>query len=74
MVGCIEVVHRFGHPAAGAKRITSSLSHVYHQKSFFFSLEILLGTDIIHKLYNFVFVWKVIEMTISEYFFFRRGK
>ena len=24
MVGCIKVAHRFGHPAAGAKRITSS--------------------------------------------------
>ena len=69
MVGCIEVVHRFGHPASGVKRITTSPNHVYmyHQKSFF-SLEILLGTGIIHKLYNFVFVWKVIEMTISVYF------
>ena len=46
MVGCIEGLHRFGHPVAGVKR-------VYHQKSFFFSLEILLGTDMIHKLYNF---------------------
>ena len=58
MVGCIEVA-QFGNPAAGAKRITSSPSHVYHQKSFSFTgrvLEILLGTDIIHKLYNFVFV------------------
>ena len=53
--GCIEVVHRFGHPVTGAKRITSSPNHVYHQKSFF-SLGILLGTDIIHKLYNFEFV------------------
>ena len=56
MVGCIKVLHRFGHPVAGAKRITSSPNNVYHQKSFFFSLEILLGTDIIHKLYNFEFV------------------
>ena len=37
MVGCIEVVHRFGHPVAGAKRITSLPNHVYHQKSFFFT-------------------------------------
>ena len=55
MVGCIEVLHRFGHPVAGAKRITSSPNHVYHQNPFF-SLEILLGTDIIHKLYNFEFI------------------
>ena len=48
MVGCIEVVHRFGHPVAGAKRITSSPNHVYHQKSFF-SLAILLGTGIIQS-------------------------
>ena len=34
MVGGIEVVHRFGHPVAGAKQITSSPNHVYHQKSF----------------------------------------
>ena len=73
MVACIEVVHRFGHPAAGARRITSLPNHVCHPKSFFFPLKILLGTGIIHKLYNFVFVWKVIEMTISGYFF-RLGK
>ena len=72
MVGCIEAVHRFGHPVAGAKRITWSPNHVYHQKSFF-SLEILLGTGVNHKLYKFEFVWKVIEMTISGYFF-RHGK
>ena len=35
MVGCIEGLHRFGHPVAGAKQITSSPNHVYHKKSFF---------------------------------------
>ena len=30
MVNCIEVAHRFGHPAAGAKQITSSPSHVLY--------------------------------------------
>ena len=44
---------------------------IYHQKSFFFSLEILHGTDIIHKLYISIFVSKVIDFfpsgSISDY-------
>ena len=71
MVGCIEGLHRFGHPIAGAKRITSSPNHVYHQKSFFFHWKFFSGTDIIHKVYNFEFIRKVIEMPISGYFFCR---
>ena len=85
MVSCIEVAHRFGHSAAGAKRITSSpIQFVLYislecslslcfvkcgslncehlpSKIFFFSLEILLGTDIMHQLYISMFVSKVID-------------
>ena len=85
MVSCIKVAHRFGHPAAGAKRITLSPNQFVLYISwecrvcfvkcgsftiknpFFFSLEILHGTDMIHKLYISIFVSKVID-------FSRRGQ
>ena len=40
MVNCIEVAHLFGHPAAGAKRFTSSPNHVLSAESLFRKLQV----------------------------------
>ena len=70
MVSCIKVAHRFGHPTAGAKRITSSPNLVLYislecRVFVLFSAGLLI-VDIYHQKsltgnssrnrYNFIFV------------------
>ena len=65
MVGCIEVASIWPPRSRGETKYLITMCTI---KNPFFSLEILLGTDIIHKLYNFVFVWKVIEVPFLDIF------
>ena len=75
MVSCIEVVHRFGHPAAGAKRITSLPNHVLYVRSLcFVKCRSLNCGHLPSKILDWKFFLeqiqycgKVMQMIIDEY-------